>query len=442
MAVQEIDYNNMSDDDVEAILQQIDSGTFNSGNDEDENQNTEDGSTQSTSIPGSEDDLGNNENTNTEDTDGSDEESEETDTEDQDDDSDTATGSEDNEDESANTQENSQDTDEGTNADTNTNKDASGVETGKIDPAEYERLKKFYDQIANAEFVANGKKVKGFTDPEKIIRSQQMLHGYSDRMKGFNEYRPFMKALKENGLLEDESKFNLALSLIKGDKAAIKQHMKTLNIDPVDLELDETEYRPKNYVLSREALVLEDTLQVARESGIEDKLRKTIGEQWDNDSFNEFVNNAEVRQDLMEHMQSGAFDLVQDKIREMEVLDTFGTFRNMKSTDKYRQAVVLVNKELAARKPAETVTNQYIEQKNRFDAMQKQNESAELAKKEAEYKAQVERKNKEADEARKKAAAISKKKATTTQIKKFDPLALEGDELDSFVDNLISGKLK
>ena len=442
MAVQEIDYNNMSDDDVEAILQQIDSGTFNSGNDEDENQNTEDGSTQNTSTPGSDDDLGNNENTNTEDTDGSDEEPEETDTEYQDDDSDTATGSEGNEDESANTQENNQDTNKGTNADTNTSEDASGVETGKIDPAEYERLKKFYDQIANAEFVANGKKVKGFTDPEKIIRSQQMLHGYSDRMKGFNEYRPFMKALKENGLLEDESKFNLALSLIKGDKAAIKQHMKTLNIDPVDLELDETEYKPKNYVLSREALILEDTLQVAKESGIEDKLRKTIGEQWDNESFNEFVNNAEVRKDLMEHMQSGAFDLVQDKIREMEVLDTFGTFRNMKSTDKYRQAVVLVNKELAARRPAEPVVNQYIEQKNRFDAIKKQNESAELAKKEAEYKAQVERKNREADEARKKAAAISKKKVTTTQTKKFDPLALDGDELNSFVDGLISGNIK
>lgn len=440
MATQEIDYNNMTDDDVEAILQQIDSGTFNTGNEE-ENQNTETEENSQTTTPGSEDDLGNNENTNTEDTDDSDEDPEETETEETSDDEDQDTGSEGDEDESANTQENNQTTN-GTNADTSTNEDASGAETGKIDPAEYERLKKFYDQIANAEFVANGKKVKGFTDPEKIIRSQQMLHGYSDRMKGFNEYRPFMKALKDNGLLEDESKFNFALSLLQGDKAAIKQHMKTLNIDPVELELDESAYKPKNYVASKESLVLDDTLQVAREYGIEDKLRKTIGEQWDNDSFQEFVSNPEVRQDLLDHMQSGAFDLVQDKIREMEVLDTFGTFRNMKSTDKYRQAVQVVNKELSARRSAEPVTNPYIEQKNRFDAMQKQNESAELAKKEAEYKAQVERKNKEADEARKKAAMLSKKKVTATQTKKFDPLALEGDELNSFVDGLISGNIK
>ena len=426
----EINYDDMSYDEVEAILQQIDSGTFEQGESSADEDNT---STDETN------DLGSNENSNAEDTDDSDDSQEETDTEDQDDDSDTATGSEGDDDDSANTQETNQD-DNGQNADTSTNKDASGTETGKIDPAEYARLKQFYDQIANAEFVANGKKVKGFTDPEKIIRSQQMLHGYSDRMKGFNEYRPFMKALKDNGLLEDESKFNFALSLLKGDKAAIKQHMKTLSIDPVDLELDETAYKPTNYVASKESLILEDTLQVARESGIEDKLRKTIGEQWDNESFQEFVSNPDVRQDLLEHMQSGAFDLVQDKIAEMEVLDTYGTFRNMKSTDKYRQAVQLVNKELAAKRPSEPErmpynAQQQAQQNNRIDA-------ALLAKKEAEYKAQVEQKNKEADEARKKAAAISKKKATTVQTKKFDPLSLEGDDLSSFVDGLISGNIK
>ena len=272
----EINYDDMSYDEVEAILQQIDSGTFEQG----ESTATADDDTSTSET----NDLGSDENNNAEDTDDSDDSQEETDTEDQDDDSDTATGSEGDDEDSANTQETNQD-DNGQNADTSANEDASGTETGKIDPNEYARLKQFYDQIANAEFIANGKKVKGFTDPEKIIRSQQMLHGYSDRMKGFNEYRPFMKALKENGLLEDESKFNFALSLLKGDKAAIKQHMKTLSIDPVDLELDETAYKPTNYVASKESLILEDTLQVARESGIEDKLRKTIGEQWDNESF-------------------------------------------------------------------------------------------------------------------------------------------------------------
>ena len=423
MAIDNLD--NITDEDVELILQQIDSGTFEvnpsgSENDNDDNLGN-DGSEQTENL---------------EDTEGDDLESNEAETNDQDDDFDDDTEEEEDNDNSANTQvENNQD-DNGQNADTSTSEDANSAATGRIDPNEYARLKKFYDEIANAEFVANGKKVKAFTDPEKIIRSQQMLHGYSDRMKGFNEYRPFMKALKDKGLLEDESKFNFALSLLDGDKAAIKQHMKTLNIDPVDLELDETAYKPKNFVASPESIILEDTLQVARESGIEDKLRKTIGEQWDNESFKEFVSNPEVRQDLLEHMQSGAFDMVQDKIREMELLDTYGTFRNMKSTDKYRHAVQLVNQDLSRNKPSEPVN---VQAQN-ANVQNKANND--IAAKEASYKAQVEQKNKEADEARKKAAALSKKKSAVVQTKKFDPLALEGDELDSFVDNLISGKLK
>ena len=88
-------------------------------------------------------------------------------------------------------------------------------------------------------------------------------------------------------------------------------------------------------------------------------------------------------------------------------------------------------------KVAPQASAQYVaqQQNNRID-------TALLAKKEAEYKAQVEQKNREADEARKKAAALSKKKVTTTQTKKFDPLALDGDDLNSFVDGLISGNIK
>lgn len=413
-------FDNMTDEEIEKILQQIDSGTFEDTTSGSENEE--------------DDNLGNDESENTEnleDTENENSEPNESETNGQDDGLGDDTDDEDNDDNSANTQVEKNQDDNGQNADTNTGEDANGVATGKIDPDEYARLKKFYDEIANAEFVANGKKVKGFTDPEKIIRSQQMLHGYSDRMKGFNEYRPFMKALKDKGLLEDESKFNFALSLLDGDKAAIKQHMKTLNIDPVDLELDETAYKPKNFIATPESIILEDTLQVARESGIEDKLRKTIGEQWDTESFSEFVKNPEVRQDLLEHMQSGAFDMVQDKIREMELLDTFGTFRNMKSTDKYRHAVQLVNQDLSRNKPSEPV-----------NANNSNVQNNDLAKKEAAYKAQVEQKNKEADEARKKAAALSKKKSANVQTKKFDPLELEGDDLNSFVDGLISGKLK
>ena len=41
---------------------------------------------------------------------------------------------------------------------------------------------------------------------------------------------------------------------------------------------------------------------------------------------------------------------------------------------------------------------------------------------------------------RKRAAMITKKKSVTVTQKKFDPLELEGDDLDNFVNELIAGK--
>jgi hypothetical protein len=327
----------------------------------------------------------------------------------------------------------------------------SGSVTGKIDPAEYEKLKKFYDEIANAEFVANGKKVKGFTDPSKIIRSQQMLHDYSNKMRGINEYKPYLKALKDKGIIGNEEKFNFAMSLLDGDKATIKKHLESLKIDPVDLELDDDEnvqYSPRNYIPSKESLVLDEAMDIAKSSGIEDKLRTVIAKEWDEESFGEFLRDPRVRNDLITHMQDGSFDTIQNKMTEMEMLDLTGSFRGLKSTDKYRAAIAEINREIQYQYNRQSVNpsippqQQYYRPAPVGQNQYQPNAEAErlaLAAKEAEYKAMAEKKLRD-DEARKRAAMITKKKSVTVTQKKFDPLALEGDDLDNFVNELIAGK--
>ena len=120
-------------------------------------------------------------------------------------------------------------------------------------------------------------------------------------------------------------------------------------------------------------------------------------------------------------------------------LQQYGTFSRMKSTDKYREAIKQINAE-NARQQAQVPAYDNVSERNRLDAIMKQN--SEKARLEAEYKANVQKKNLEADEARKRAASISKKKAVVTKTAKFDPLALDGDDLSNFVDGLISGKIK
>ena len=438
----EIDYDNMTDDQIDDILSQIDSGTFGS---DDENQDGANTNFDENNENQSEDGDENLNNRNLEDTEGDNDEDENSDTNQLNDGLTNDTENKSSEGDSENSQvEQSNGNAEG-NADTSNPEDAKGAETGKIDPAEYERLKKFYDEIANAEFIANGKKVKGFTDPSKIIRSQQMLHDYSNKMRGINEYKPYLKALKEKGIIGDEEKFNFAMSLLDGDKATIKKHMEALKIDLVDLELDEdSKYVPKNYIPSKQSMVLDETMEIASNIGVDSKLRSVIAKDWDDDSFAEFLNNPSVRNDLLTHMQDGTYEIVQNKINELEMLDMNGSYRGLKSTDKYRAAIAEINRENQSRTVNPSAyQNQYANQQQNngsyIDAERAR--LADLAAKEAEYKAMAEKKLRD-DEARKKAAMITKKKTTTVTQKKFDPLELEGDALDEFVNELISSSKK
>ena len=451
----EIDYDNMSDEQIDEILSQIDSGTFENSepeNGNDFNQNEDDNNSNSNSFNEEEEEEDENlNNRNLEDTENGQSEDDGADTNANNDDlkQDTASGS--NGENSENSQVENSNTNVNQNADTANPEDAKGSETGKIDPAEYEKLKKFYDEIANAEFVANGKKVKGFTDPSKIIRSQQMLHDYSNRMRGINEYKPYLKTLKDKGIIGNEEKFNFAMSLLDGDKATIKKHLESLKIDPVDLELDDdanAQYSPRNYMPSKESLVLDEAMDIARSSGVEDKLRTVIAKEWDEESFGEFLRDPRVRNDLITHMQDGSFDTIQNKMTEMEMLDLTGSFRGLKSTDKYRAAIAEINREIQYQYNRQSVNPSIPQQQQYYRSapvgqnQYQPNVEAErlaLAAKEAEYKAMAEKKLRD-DEARKRAAMITKKKSVTVTQKKFDPLALEGDDLDNFVNELIAGK--
>ena len=417
-----LDFDNMTDEQIEQVLNDIQTGKY----------------TDTAVASSEEDDTGaeiENEGDNKEDTENGGSNESDTETNEQNDGSeqDTEDDEEDDDSENAPVDQDNEEDDEDDKASDN---QSDGADTASaIDAAEFERYKKFYDQIANAEFVANGKKVKSFTDPEKIIQAQQMAYGFSEKMASFKKYRPFMSSLKDRGMLEDPTKFNFVMDLLDGDPEALKAHLKTLNVDPLDLDMESVSYSGKNHIASDKALILEDTLDLARNYGVEDKLRTTIGKEWDTESFNEFLENPSVRKDLLEHMATGAFDLVQDRIAEMKTLDVTGAFSSMKSTDQYRQAVQSLSAD-AARQNQSHSTNQAAATQSPAPrpAVDK---AAELAKQEAEYKRNLEKKNREAEEARKRAASVSKKKVSTSQKQAFDPLALEGEELDKFVESLI-----
>lgn len=260
--------------------------------------------------------------------------------------------------------------------------------------------KEFYEKVALAKFTANGKEVEGFKDPADLIRAQQMLHGYSDKMKVFKEYKPFLKALEERKLTTDADKFNLVMSLIDGDTEAIKKVLKDKNIDPLELDLDDIRYTAKNVLPSKAQMLIEETYEQADNLGIADKFSRVINKDWDVKSLQELVDNSAVRNDLLQHLNDGTYDIVNNEIKRMELLDSTGALDGMSSIEKYRAAVVRLQQQ-NVQKPAVQASTKVTVDKIA---------QAEKAKAEAEFKKKAALKEAEVAEQRKKAASVSKKK--------------------------------
>ena len=85
-------------------------------------------------------------------------------------------------------------------AETEQKSDGSDGENAEIDyKKKYEELEKqsakykdYYDKVTS-EFSANGKTVKGFTDPNKVIQAQQALYGLEEKFAMFKKYRPWAR---------------------------------------------------------------------------------------------------------------------------------------------------------------------------------------------------------------------------------------------------------
>ncbi|OEU56877.1 MAG: hypothetical protein BA871_13040 [Desulfuromonadales bacterium C00003096] len=295
---------------------------------------------------------------------------------------------------------------------------------------EKSRLQDFYNEITS-EFVANGKTVRGFSDPKQIIKSQQMAAGFSDKMVGFKKYQPFIGALKEKGILEDPDKFNFAMQLLDGDPEAIKQQLKNLEIDPIEMDMENIDFKPKNQLQSDIAIAYDDLVETAGQYGVDDKVKAVISRDWDDDSVVQLLNDKQSSNDLVNHVSSGIYDIVQERMSEKKRTDYNNVYTSKPMIEQYREAA----RELESEYLQYTQQQQQEVQNTQNVAPQENQQQVE------DYKQKVEEQNAQAAKARKKASSVSRKKPKTKNTKKsFDPDDLSDTEMDDILNGLIYGE--
>jgi hypothetical protein len=311
----------------------------------------------------------------------------------------------------------------------------------QIDIEEYKRLKEFYTKVTG-EFKANGKIVKGADDPDKLIQLQQMAYGYAKKMQKFNEYKPFLKALDETGLLSDEQKFNLILDAAKGKPEALKKlvEINGKSIEDIDFdEVDSEEYKPDNHLPGEIELAVEELFEQAEQHGVKDKIAEELNKVWDEKSVNDLLSNPVARSELVAHVESGAYDEVMKRVEQKSLFDTYGTYRNLPLIDRYRLAAEELKQELLAQQEL-LQQQQEVEPKTskpQFSEEEIQRE-IERIKAEKKYKQKSAIKKKQLETKKKKVASTTKRKVVRKpKVQVFDPLQMSDSEVDKIL-NLIN----
>jgi len=442
----DVDYDKLSDEDFENLLDNIDDVDADDSAFEDTDQTDTEPEEDETEEDTTQDDDDGFDDTD-DDLDEEDEESDEENThvdnanEDDSESEDTGSDEETEEDESTTTQDDPE---------SMTSKDKvdyrKAYEEAIAEKAQYED---FYNQ-ATGEFVANGRVMQAPKDPKKIIQALQKAAGFDDKMKAFKKYRPFITPLQEKGILDDPDKFNLMMSAMDGDTEAIKKVISNAELDPIELDMENIDYKSANLVSSNIELAYEDVMESAEQNGVREQVQKVVGGDWDDKSIVELLEDPENSADLVQHLSTGIYDLVQERIAQKKMTDPNDIYGNKSSIEQYREAAKELDSEYAnflQRQQQEEQQNISQEQQQVDNGYGNQEfqftedeilEEIERIKQERSYSAKVEKKNKQADEGRKRAASVSKKKPRSKKKNtSFDPGKLSDDEFTAYLDGMI-----
>lgn len=196
-------------------------------------------------------------------------------------------------------------------------------------------------------FKANGKEITPKT-VEDVISLMQMGANYTKKMQLMAPLKKAVESLNKASIGEED--LNFLIDVHKGDKEAIKKLLKKHEVDPLDLDMESTNYVPKNNIASDEDVEFTDVIQDIQSSL--PKIQEILSKQWDNKSKDLLLKDPTLMKALHEEIEMGRFDEVQNRL---ETERTFGRYKGKSDIEAYIDVVTKMVAEQA--KSTETKPN-------------------------------------------------------------------------------------
>ena len=193
-------------------------------------------------------------------------------------------------------------------------------------------------------FKANGKDITPRT-VEDVVQLMQMGANYTKKMQLMAPLKKAAESLSRADIKEDD--LNFLIDVHKGDKEAIKKLLTKHNVDPMELDLDSTNYVPKNNIVSDEDVEYSNILDDIRDSL--PKIQEIMTNTWDTKSKEALLKDPNLMRALHEEIAMGRFDNVQ---AQLEIEKTFGRYKGKSDVEAYIDLVTkLAAKEQSNHQP-------------------------------------------------------------------------------------------
>lgn len=205
--------------------------------------------------------------------------------------------------------------------------------------------KSAYESIFKT-FKANGKEITPKTTDD-VVSLMQMGANYTKKSQALSSLKKTAESLSKAEI--DENSLNFLIDLHKGDKEAIKKLLEKHKVDPIELDMENTNYVPKNNIVSDDDVEYSILADEIRESL--PKIKEILAYSWDKKSKELLFKDPEVMRGLHEEIQMGRFDSIQ---KELEVEKTFGRYKGVSDIQAYI--------DLVSKKTQQQVTNPVVQQ--------------------------------------------------------------------------------
>lgn len=164
---------------------------------------------------------------------------------------------------------------------------------------------------------ANGQEIQ-IKSPEDARTLIQKGLNYDEKMVSIKPVRLAGKALERAGIIKDgiidEVALNRMIDFNNGNVEVVKERLKELEIDPLDLDLDATNYQAQDHMVSEHSVVLDDVQRELDNRGTTDQVISALNS-LDTGSKTFFSDNPEQLLGLEQDVANGVFDEINSNVQ-------------------------------------------------------------------------------------------------------------------------------